>query len=211
MPEATVRVFTAARMQAIEDNSIVSGTVTGDNLILTQNDGGTINAGNVRGPQGDPGPINQANLDSAIAASHPGCVLTTVANQTGKTTSGSWWNISWNGTDLRDTGNTFHPTAGSDVINIPTTGWYMLAGSVVWEASLIGARMVRYTVGGTGDNRMAVLGAEGLGARSARLPFAEEVYLTSGSLLRISGMQESGSPLDILPGCKLSVRFLSAA
>ena len=211
MPEATVRVFTSARMQAIEDDTIISGTVTGDNLILTRKGGGTVNAGNVRGAQGIPGPINSTDVNNAIAASHPGCVLTTVANQTGKTTSGAWWNISWNGTDARDTGNTFHPTAGSDVINIPTTGWYMIAGSIVWEANLIGPRMVRYTIGGSGDNRMAVVTAEGTGGRSPRIPFAEEVYLTSGSLLRISGMQESGSPLDILPGCKLSVRFLSAA
>lgn len=209
MPEATVRVFTAARMQAIEDDTIISGTVSGDNLILTRKGGGTVNAGNVRGAQGIPGPINSTDLNNAIAASHPGCVLTTVANQTGKTTSGAWWNISWNGTDLRDTG-TFHTGTG-DVINIPTTGWYMITGSIVWEANLIGPRLVRYTVDAAGDNRMAVLTAEGTGGRSPRIPFAEEVYLTAGAALRISGMQESGSPLDILPGCKVAVRFLSAA
>ena len=31
-------------------NAVVSGTIVGDDLILTQNDGDTINAGNVRGP-----------------------------------------------------------------------------------------------------------------------------------------------------------------
>lgn len=51
----TVRVFTADRMQAIEDSAIVDGDVVGNNLILTRHDGATINAGNVRGPAGPTG------------------------------------------------------------------------------------------------------------------------------------------------------------
>lgn len=49
----TVTVFTAARMQAIEDAAIVSGLVdiNGD-LILYRYDDGEVNAGNVVGPQG---------------------------------------------------------------------------------------------------------------------------------------------------------------
>lgn len=49
---ATVTGFTSGRMLAIEAGSVVSGAVSGDNLILTKHDGSTINAGNVRGPQG---------------------------------------------------------------------------------------------------------------------------------------------------------------
>lgn len=49
---ATITGFTAARMQDIEDGTVVDGDVVGDNLILTKHDGSTINAGNVRGPQG---------------------------------------------------------------------------------------------------------------------------------------------------------------
>lgn len=52
---ATITGYTAARMKAIEDKAIVSGTISGDNLILTAYDGTTINAGNVRGPQGAQG------------------------------------------------------------------------------------------------------------------------------------------------------------
>jgi hypothetical protein len=47
--------LTAARMMAIEAASVVSGIVSGDNLILTKHDGSTINAGNVRGATGAPG------------------------------------------------------------------------------------------------------------------------------------------------------------
>lgn len=53
---ATVQVFTAARMQEIEDNTVVGGLVVGDDLILTRNDATTVNAGNVRGPIGPLGP-----------------------------------------------------------------------------------------------------------------------------------------------------------
>lgn len=48
----TVTGYTAAHMKNIEDTTIISGTVVGDNLILTQRNGATINAGNVRGIQG---------------------------------------------------------------------------------------------------------------------------------------------------------------
>lgn len=47
--------LTAARMLAIEAASVVSGAISGDNLILTKHDGSTVNAGNVRGPQGTQG------------------------------------------------------------------------------------------------------------------------------------------------------------
>lgn len=53
---ASVTGYTAARMQEIEDQAIVTGAVVGDNLVLTRYDGGTINAGNVRGPIGNTGP-----------------------------------------------------------------------------------------------------------------------------------------------------------
>lgn len=53
---ATVTGYTAARMQEIEDGTVVGGEVVGDDLVLTRRDGGTINAGDVRGPQGPQGP-----------------------------------------------------------------------------------------------------------------------------------------------------------
>lgn len=49
---ATVTVYTAARMKAIEDNSIVSGRIDGDDLILTKHNLTEVNAGNVRGDDG---------------------------------------------------------------------------------------------------------------------------------------------------------------
>lgn len=51
----TVTGLTAARMLDIEQNSIVDGSVVGDNLILEKQNGQTIDAGNVRGPEGPAG------------------------------------------------------------------------------------------------------------------------------------------------------------
>lgn len=53
---AQVTVFTAERMLEIENSSVITGYVTGDDLFLTRHDGTLFNAGSVRGPQGDTGP-----------------------------------------------------------------------------------------------------------------------------------------------------------
>lgn len=53
---ATVTGFTAARMQTIEDSTVVDGNIVGDDLILLTRDNTEINAGNVRGPVGPTGP-----------------------------------------------------------------------------------------------------------------------------------------------------------
>ena len=49
---ATITGLTAARMLGIEANSIISGAIVGNDLILTRQGGATINAGDVRGPVG---------------------------------------------------------------------------------------------------------------------------------------------------------------
>jgi hypothetical protein len=67
---ATVTGYTAARIQEIEDQAIVSGTIVGDNLILNRYDGGTIDAGDVRGPQGvqgATGDVSLTQLNNAIS------------------------------------------------------------------------------------------------------------------------------------------------
>lgn len=51
----TITGLTAARMYEIENKSIVSGSVSNGDLILTNYGGVSSNAGNVRGPQGIPG------------------------------------------------------------------------------------------------------------------------------------------------------------
>ena len=72
---AQVTGFTSSRMLEIENNTVVDGSIVGDDLILTTFGGTDINAGNVRGPVGPEGPIgevSQADLDAALAAEHIG-------------------------------------------------------------------------------------------------------------------------------------------
>lgn len=53
---ATITGLTAARMQEIEDASVVAGAIINGHLILTKHDGTTIDAGPVVGAAGPPGP-----------------------------------------------------------------------------------------------------------------------------------------------------------
>lgn len=88
---ATVTVFTAARMEAIEGSSVVSGTVNGSgHLILTKHDGTTLDAGDVTGPTGPQGPIGEvttAELNAAIAAAHAAGAITETQLATGSVTA----------------------------------------------------------------------------------------------------------------------------
>lgn len=80
---ATVTVFTAARMQEIEDTAITFAYLDGDDLILRRHNMATINVGSVRGPKGDKGDtgeVSEAELDAAIAAERA---------------SGKPWNSAW--------------------------------------------------------------------------------------------------------------------
>lgn len=52
----TVTGLTAERMKAIEAASVISGRISGDNLILTTYGGSEVDAGNVRGALGPTGP-----------------------------------------------------------------------------------------------------------------------------------------------------------
>jgi microcystin-dependent protein len=65
----TITGFTSERMLGIENNTVVSGVISGDDLILTKHDGTTVIAGEVRGPVGPQGPegeVTTENLNSAI-------------------------------------------------------------------------------------------------------------------------------------------------
>lgn len=64
---ATVTGFTAARMQAIEDGTVVDGVVDGSgHLILTKHDDSTIDAGPVVGPTGPAGPAAVQGIPGEI-------------------------------------------------------------------------------------------------------------------------------------------------
>ncbi len=71
---ATITGLTAARMLIIEAMSVISGAISGNDLILTRQNGTTINAGNVRGPtgpQGIPGTISSSPAGGDLAGNYP--------------------------------------------------------------------------------------------------------------------------------------------
>lgn len=83
---ATITGYTAARMKEIEDTTVVSGSVTGDNLTLLQRDSTPILAGNVRGPTGSPG-VTTGELAAALAISTP---IGSVTDYIGETAPTNW-------------------------------------------------------------------------------------------------------------------------
>lgn len=67
---AEVTGYTSTRMKQIEDETVVGGSIVGDDLILETREGTPINAGDVRGPQGDKGDtgeVTQAEMDAVTA------------------------------------------------------------------------------------------------------------------------------------------------
>ena len=72
---ATVTVFTAERMLAIEANTVVSGRVSGNDLLLTTRAGDESVAGNVRGPKGDKGDPGLGSVSTVNGDFGPNVVL----------------------------------------------------------------------------------------------------------------------------------------
>jgi hypothetical protein len=125
----------------------------------------------------------------------PGCVLRGAT--TTNAASATWNNVAWNApVDLRDTDG-YH-TGTSDVIQIPTGlgGWYDVSGQAAFGANISGARLVRYSINGAGDNRLAQVTPAGSGFGTA-VPFTTCVRLNAGDALRLSVYQDSGATLTI--------------
>ncbi len=68
---AVVTALTAARMEEIENNSVVSGVVTAGHLHLTTHGGADIDAGSVIGPTGPTGATGSTGPTGATGATGP--------------------------------------------------------------------------------------------------------------------------------------------
>lgn len=149
--------------------------------------------------------------DLQTLANPPGCVLTS-NDQISAAASGAWYNLSW-ANELRDTDN-YHAGTG-DTIVIPATlgGWYHLSGSIVFNYASgdTGVRMVRYTVDGAGDNRMAVLPDLAAAPLTLRVPFAQDAFFAGNAVVRISARQDSGGSTTLLGGSIVCLRLVALA
>lgn len=129
----SVTGYTAEHTDEVFNESIVSGSIDGDDLILTTRGGDDINAGNVRGPQGDvgdPGPSAVVVCTSTTRPSSPTDGLIIFETNTLKTLQwysgrAAWlplWNYAW-GRIARatDAGSAFNSTSPTQValLNVP--------------------------------------------------------------------------------------------
>lgn len=140
---ATVRGFTAERMLAIENETVVSGSVnsSGDLTLLTR-EGIPIAAGNVKGPKGDPGDsatlsiLDTDEIDltltgdsssgytlSATAKAKPYAMWKTVATQ-GRS-AGAWAQII-NMTTLHESEGPQPWTMGGGLFTVTESGLYSM-------------------------------------------------------------------------------------
>lgn len=88
---ATVTGYTAAKMQEIEDSTVVDGSVVGGSLILETRDGTPIDAGSVVGPTGPPGTNGTNGTNGAVG---PAGAMDMVGTPVQITTAGSLMSVS---------------------------------------------------------------------------------------------------------------------
>jgi hypothetical protein len=136
-----------------------------------------------------------------------GCIVRRSSTQS--IAHSTWTVVAWNGTDIRDTDN-FH-TGTSDEIVVPSGlgGLYTLNGSIHWTGNTTGLRGVRYTINGTGDNRLANISSNGSSGIPTVVSFSADVLLTAGDVLRFEVIQTSGAALTITADTRVGVRLVA--
>ena len=195
---ASVTGYTAARMQEIEDQAIVTGAIVGDNLVLTRYDGGTINAGNVRGPTGATGPA--ATIPSVARVR----VTTAVSPQTLPNFSNTV--VDWNGTiEDYDTDGFHSTTTNSSRLTVPTglAGVYLVSFVLVIPATAsVPATSVAsaWIQKNASASRYAVQTVSNNTGNGVCLTGTEPIPLSVGDYLQVYAYQNSGISMTMGSG-----------
>lgn len=146
---STVTGFTAARMLAIENASVVDGDVVGNDLVLTTHGGSTINAGNVRGPTGPagadaaPGDVNPTANTTPIRTSN-GRVKGATPTATDDLTTKAY-------VDAADTAAIATAEAYADTLLVNKTGLTKVRMASTVNLTLSGTQTIDGVVGAAGD------------------------------------------------------------
>lgn len=134
---ATVTGLTANRMLDIENASVVSGSIVGDNLHLNTRGGTVVDAGNVRGPQGTTGIQGIQGTQGVLA----------VWQATHAYTAGNWvltpYGEAVQSKTTRTSGATFNTTeaanwVGEDLtMSFVNSGFAWSGGGASWDAGVL--------------------------------------------------------------------------
>lgn len=205
----TVTAFTAERSQAIEDATIVSAEVVGDNLILTRHDATEIDAGNVRGDPGADGFTAVANQAARLALT-PAAGQFVVELDTGRLwqyIGGAWRWVVGSGTSpylltADHTAGTHVASGGTLAIpwvesvdraaafatpsyTCPVTAEYRISGAVriTPDSSAAFNPVVLLNVNAAQIARLAELTVASAGAQS--MPFCYEGPLVAGDVVKL--------------------------
>jgi hypothetical protein len=154
---ATVDGVTAARAQTIEDNSVVSGVITGGVLVLTTGDGTQITVGTVNDGThyNDPNGVHGVGGSSAIVG--------TLETQTlsGKTlvtpTIASFVNAPHNHTNAANGGSAWTFSGFKDIVDIggqvitnSQAEWLGFGGPLVWDTDSYSVSNTQFNIPATG-------------------------------------------------------------
>lgn len=152
---ATVTGLTAARMQEIEDASVVGGEVDLDgDLILTKHDGSEINAGAVVGPAGPTGPAGPAGHTV-----HRCQLLRNTTQQA--MAADSWQTVLWPSAEHDPYG--MHADGSGNIV-LPSVGYWHLHESFVFNIAAAAGRIeTAFNIDGTrrSINRLNISGSGG--------------------------------------------------
>lgn len=216
---ATITGFTAARMLAIEQNTIVSGLIVDGHLILTTQGGQQIDAGQAKGVDAALGSVTVAP-DTTIVRTNDGRAkaatptqaddLTTKAYVDIRTTqmkivrltavpvaNGLVVNLGYAGLAVRSNNISIDPNNSSRII-FAQAGSYQINISMSWTANASGSRQVRLFNNGGVINEPTIKSVGASGSDPTDINYGGELDFAAGDALTIAAYQSSGASLNLI-------------